>query len=151
MRPSSSKNPLGLKQNLKLDLRMDMNLHTALVYSACCPCVSIGVGQSWLWCDLIETFQRLNWCYLRAWDGSPKRACSDKSRVNGSKLKQERFRLDTKKKFFILEVARHWNRMPREAVDALSLVKAMLDGALSNLVQWKVSLSMAGELEPSDL
>jgi len=44
---------------------------------------------------------------------------------------------------------RHWHRLPREAVDAPSLAvfKARLDGALSNLVWWKVSLPMAGGLE----
>ena len=48
---------------------------------------------------------------------------------------------------------RHWCRLPREAVDAPSLevFKARLDGALSNLVQWKVSLPMAGGLELDDL
>jgi len=47
---------------------------------------------------------------------------------------------------------RHWCRLPREAVDAPSLevFKARLDGALSNLVQWKVSLPMAGGLELDD-
>jgi len=46
-----------------------------------------------------------------------------------------------------------WPRLPREAVAAPSLAvfKARLDGALSNLVWWKVSLPMAGELEPDDL
>ena len=40
----------------------------------------------------------------------------------------------------------HWPRFPREAVAAPSLAvsKARLDGALSNLVYWKVSLPMAG-------
>jgi len=48
---------------------------------------------------------------------------------------------------------RHWNRLPREVVDAPSLAvfKARLDGVLSNLVQWKVSLPMAGGLELHDL
>jgi len=47
-----------------------------------------------------------------------------------------RFRSDIKKQFFTLRVVRHWNRFPREAVDALSLLafKARLEGALSNLV-----------------
>ncbi|KFQ11442.1 hypothetical protein N330_12733, partial [Leptosomus discolor] len=47
-----------------------------------------------------------------------------------------RFRLDTRKKFFTLRVVRHWNRLPREAVDAPSLAvfKTRLDGALSSLV-----------------
>ena len=40
------------------------------------------------------------------------------------------------KKFFTVRVVRHWNRLPREVVDAPSLeaFKARLDGALSNLV-----------------
>ncbi|KFR11894.1 hypothetical protein N306_12164, partial [Opisthocomus hoazin] len=47
-----------------------------------------------------------------------------------------RFRLDIRKKFFTMRVVKHWNRLPREAVDAPSLevFKARLDGALSNLV-----------------
>ncbi|KGL99742.1 hypothetical protein N301_03684, partial [Charadrius vociferus] len=55
---------------------------------------------------------------------------------NGFKLKEGRFGLDIRKTFFTLKVVRHWNRLPREAVDAPSLevFKARLDGALSNLV-----------------
>ncbi|KFV88924.1 hypothetical protein N327_01951, partial [Fulmarus glacialis] len=55
---------------------------------------------------------------------------------NGFKLKEGRFRLDIKKKFFTMRVVRHWDRLPREVVDAPSLevFKARLDGALSNLV-----------------
>jgi len=34
---------------------------------------------------------------------------------------------------------------------ALKKFKARLDGALSNLVQWKMSLLMAGALEPDGL
>ena len=41
-----------------------------------------------------------------------------------------------RKKFCTVRVVRHWNRLPREAVDALSLeaFKARLDRAVSNLV-----------------
>ncbi|KFQ95255.1 hypothetical protein Y956_10455, partial [Nipponia nippon] len=52
------------------------------------------------------------------------------------KLKEGRFRLDLRKEFFTMRVVRHWNGLPREAVDAPSLevFKARLDGALSHLV-----------------
>jgi len=62
--------------------------------------------------------------------------CSDRTRRNGCKLKEGRFRLDIRKEFFTMRVVRHWPRLPREAVTAPSLAvfKARLDGALSNLV-----------------
>ena len=43
--------------------------------------------------------------------------------------------LDIRKKFFTVKVARHWNRLPREAVAEPSLErsKARLDGALGSL------------------
>jgi len=61
---------------------------------------------------------------------------SDRTRGNGSKLKEGRFRLDIRKKLFTMRVVKHWNRLPSEAVAAPSLAvfKARLDGALSNLI-----------------
>jgi len=79
--------------------------------------------------------------------------CSDRTRGNGCKQKEGRFRLDIRKKFLPMRVVRHWHGLPRGAVAAPSLVvfKARLDGALSNLVWWKMSLLMAAGLEPGDL
>ncbi|PKU43850.1 hypothetical protein llap_5846 [Limosa lapponica baueri] len=101
--------------------------------------------------DLIAAFQYLKMAYRKAREGLFIREWSDRTRRNGFKLKEERFRLDIRKKFFPVRVVRHWNRLPRETVDAPSLevFKARLDGLLSNLVWWEVSVSlpMAGGLE----
>ena len=61
---------------------------------------------------------------------------SDTTRGNGFKLKEGRFRLDVKKKFFTIRVLRYWDKLSGEVVAALSLgaFKARLDRALSNLV-----------------
>jgi len=74
------------------------------------------------------------------------RAWGDRARGDGFRLTEGRFRLDIRKKFFPVRVVRAWPRLPREAVAApsLAVLKAMLDGALSNLVWWKMSLPMAG-------
>jgi len=57
-------------------------------------------------------------------------------RGNRLKLKEDRFRLDNRNKFFTVRVIRHWNMLPREVVAAPSLeaFKARLDGALSSLM-----------------
>ena len=64
------------------------------------------------------------------------RAGSDKTRGNGFRLKEGRFRLDIRKKLFALRVVRHCSRLPRQVVDtpSLAVFKARLDGALSSLV-----------------
>jgi len=89
----------------------------------------------------------------RAGESLCKKARSDRTRGNSFKLKEGRVRLDIRKKFFPLRVMRPWPRLPREAVavPSLAVFKARLDGALSNLGWWKVSLPMAGGLEPDGL
>ncbi|PKU44659.1 hypothetical protein llap_5048 [Limosa lapponica baueri] len=86
--------------------------------------------------NLIAAFQYVKGAYRRDGEGLFIREWSDRTRGNGFKLKEGRFRLDTRKKFFTVRVVRHWNRLSREVMDAPSLevFKARLDGALSNLV-----------------
>lgn len=86
--------------------------------------------------DLIVAFQYINGVYKKDRERLVTTACSDRTRGNGFKLKEGRFRLDIRKTFFTMRVVRHWNRLPREVVDAPSLqvFKVRLDGALSNLI-----------------
>ena len=57
-----------------------------------------------------------------------------------------RFRYDISGKSFTLTVVRHWNRLPKKAVDApfLQAFKARLDVALGSLVCWLSTLHVAG-------
>ena len=61
---------------------------------------------------------------------------NSRTRGNGFKLKEGRFELAIRGKFFTERVVRCWNRLPREAVDAPSLqvFKTRLDGALGSLI-----------------
>ncbi|GAB0207971.1 mitochondrial enolase superfamily member 1 [Grus japonensis] len=86
--------------------------------------------------DLIVAFQYLKGAYRQDGEGLFIRECSDRTRGNGLKLREGRFRFSIRKKFFTVRVVRHWNRLPREVVEAPSLevFKARLDEALGNVV-----------------
>ena len=64
------------------------------------------------------------------------RVCCEKTRGNGFKLKESRFRLETRKKSLTVRVVGHCNRLPSVVVDAPSLetFKARLDQAVGSLI-----------------
>lgn len=70
--------------------------------------------------DLIVTFQYLKVAYGKDGEGHFVWECSDRTRENGFKQKERRFRLDIRKKLFVVRVVRHWNRLQTEDVDAPS-------------------------------
>jgi len=44
-----------------------------------------------------------------------------------------------------MRVVKHWTRLPREVVDGMETFKVRLDGALSNMMELKISLLTAGD------
>ena len=86
--------------------------------------------------DLIAAFQYVKGVYKQEGSKLFERVGNSRTRGNGFKLKEGRFRWDVSGKFFTRRVVRCWNGLPREVVDAPSLevFKGRLDEALGNLV-----------------
>ena len=57
-------------------------------------------------------FQYLKGAYRKDGEGLFIRECSDRTRSNIFKMKEGRFKLDIRKKFFTMGVVRHWKRLP---------------------------------------
>ena len=95
-----------------------------------------SVEKRRLWGDLIAAFQYLKGAYKQEGNQLFERVDNSSMRGNGLKLREGRFRLAVREKFFSERVVRYWNRLPREVVDAPSLevFKARLDGAVGSLV-----------------
>ena len=86
--------------------------------------------------DLVAAFQYLKGAFKQEGNQLFERVDNSRTRGNGLKLKEGRFRLDVRGKFFTMRVVRcRLPRLPREVADAPSLevFKARLDGALGSL------------------
>ena len=97
-------------------------------------------------------FQYLKGTYTQEAERLFIRVDSDRTRGNGFKLRQGRFRLEIRRKFFTERMVTHRNSLPKEAVDTPSLktFKVRLDVALGSLVSWLMTLHIAGELKLDD-
>ena len=68
--------------------------------------------------DLTVVFEFLKGAYEQDRDWLSKQSDSDRTRGNGFKGKEGRFKLDTRKNFFTQRVVRHWNGLMREVIGA---------------------------------
>ena len=62
--------------------------------------------------DLIAAFQYLKGAYRKDGDKLFIWICSNRTKDNGFKLREGRFKLDIRKKFFTVRVVKHWTGFP---------------------------------------
>ena len=86
--------------------------------------------------DMIALFKYLKGCHTEEGQDLFSILPECRTRDNGLKLQEARFRLDIRKNFLTVRAVRQWNQLPREVVGSptLEAFKRQLDSHLSGML-----------------
>ena len=86
--------------------------------------------------DIKAVFRYLKGCHREKRGKLFSLPSEDRTRSNGLKLQQGRFRLDVRRQFLTVRVVKHWNKLPWEVVESpsLEIFKSKLHRHLSGMI-----------------